>query len=67
MILEREERGRERKRQRETLMWDINIIWLPPIHTPAGDQTGNLSMCPDQDSNPQPLGTWKDAPANWDT
>ena len=45
LILERERKG-ERER-------DINQ--LPPICAPTGDRTCNLSTCPDQGYNPQPL------------
>ena len=52
------------------LIWEVgerNINWLPPIRTPTGDQTCNLSMCLDQESNPQPFSLWDDAPTNWTT
>ena len=35
LTLEREEGG------------ERNTDWLPLIHTPTGDQTQNLGMCPD--------------------
>ena len=54
----------ERERERETSMWKRNINCLPPIHTPTGDRTYDLSMCPDQGSNPQPFGPRDDAPTN---
>ena len=34
---------------------------------PDQAQTHNLSMCPDQESNPWPFGLWDDAPTNWAT
>ena len=53
MLIDFRERRRERARERETLMWERNINGLPPVHTPTGDQTSNLGMCPDQELNPQ--------------
>ena len=32
-----------------------NVDWLPPIRTLIGDQTRNLGICPDKESNPQLL------------
>ena len=40
LVLEREE-GRER----ETLMWERNISWLPPISTLLRDSTHNPAVC----------------------
>ena len=51
-----------REREREK-----NIDWLPPIHTPTGDWTHRLGMCPDWKLNPQPFNVWGNAPANWAT
>ena len=52
-------------------MWEKNINHLLPetsiACSPTRDRTGTLSMCPDQDSNPQPFGVQDDAPANWAT
>ena len=48
-------------------MWEGNIDWLPPIRTPTRDQTCNLGICPDWDSNPQPFGVKDEAPTNWTT
>ena len=45
------ERGRGGGRERER-----NIDKLPVVCAPTGDQTLNLGMCPDQQSNPQPFG-----------
>ena len=43
LILEREEgKEREREREIETLMWERNMDWLPPICSPIRDQTHNL-------------------------
>ena len=39
--------------------------WLSSIYASTGDWTCNLSMCPDQGSNPQDFGTQDDAPTNW--
>ena len=49
MLLEREE-GRER----ETLMSEKHDQ-LPFVRTQTRDQTHNLGVCPDQESNPQPF------------
>ena len=53
-------RGREREREKET-----NIDRPPLTHTPTKDRSPNLGMCPDQESNPQPLGLQDYAPSNW--
>ena len=37
---------------------------LPPEFTPARDQTCNLGMYPDWESDPQPFNAWDDAPTN---
>ena len=50
---------RETEKERER-----NIDQLPPICAPARDQTRNLGMCSDQESNLQPFGVWDDTPAN---
>lgn len=52
------ERGRERER---------DIDWLSPMHTPTGDRTHNLGMCPEGESNLPPFGVWDDVPTNWAT
>ena len=44
---------REEGKEREILMWEKTIDWLPPICTWARNQTHNLCMCPDQGSNLQ--------------
>ena len=48
-------------------MWKRNIDWLPPICTLIGDQTNNLGICPDWESNPLIFGIQDDAPTNWAT
>ena len=53
-----------RERERDTLMWQMNINWLPPTYAPTGDQTCNLGLCPGQESNSPPFGVWDDAPTN---
>ena len=60
----RKRREGERETERETLMWEGNIDWLPPICTSTGDQTHNLGMCPDWGSDLQPFGVWDHAPTN---
>ena len=42
------EREREIEKKRETLMWEKNIDWLPPICALTRHQTCNLGICPDQ-------------------
>ena len=51
MILEREEAGREGRRER-----DINC--LPPVRALTGDQTHNPGMCPDWEFNLCPFSYW---------
>ena len=49
---------RDKKEQgmgRETLMWERNIDWLFPACALTRDWTSNIGMCPDWESNPQPL------------
>ena len=57
-------RERGRKRGREALMWERAIDQLPLIHAPTGDQTHNLGMWPDQESNWQPFASQHDAKPN---
>ena len=52
-FIERKWEERERK-----------INWLPPIHSPSGDATHKVGMCPDWESIPQPFGVWVDTPNN---
>lgn len=40
------------------------MYWLPPEHTPTGDRTQNLGVCPDGGSNPQRFGVWDDTATN---
>ena len=40
---------------------------LPPVSAPIGDQTCNLGMYPDWESNLQPFGTQDNVPTNWAT
>ena len=61
----REERKGER--EREPSMWERNIDRPPPIHAPTRDQTHNLGMYPDQESNLQPFGVQDDTSINWAT
>ena len=51
---------RERKGERETLMWEGNIYWVPLVCTLTrgcmdGGETHNQGMCPDWVLNPQPF------------
>ena len=54
-------------REKETLMWERNIVLLPPIGTLAGDWTCNLGTCPNWESKPQSGGARDDAPNCWAT
>ena len=53
-FLEREE-GRERKKGRETSMWERNIHRFPLERTLNRDQAHNPGMCPDWESNRWPF------------
>ena len=53
LILERGTQGGER-----------NINRLPTVCGPTRDRTRNLGMCPDWESNPQPLGVQDDTLSN---
>ena len=52
---ERESEG-EREREREKHQCERSVDWLPPICALTMDQTHNLGMCPDRESNLQPFG-----------
>ena len=58
---------REDGREREILMWERNINWLPPIHALTGDRTHILGMCPDRESNLQPFTVRNNAATKWAT
>ena len=61
----REGGGEQEERERgETLMWEKNIDWLPPVCTPTLDQIHNLGMCSDRELNLQPFGTQNNVPTN---
>ena len=56
-ILERgSKEGRETKGYRETEREKKTLMGWPPAHARTRDQTHNLGMCPDWESNPQPFG-----------
>ena len=61
MLIDFRERGREGRKEGE------NTDVLPLVHALTGDQTHNLGMCPDQESNPWPFDLWDEAPTNWAT
>ena len=44
-----------------------NIDGCLLVHIPTGDQTHNLGMCLDQESNPWPFDLWDDALTSWAT
>ena len=39
-------------------MWERKMDQLPLVHTLTEDQTHNLGMCPDQESNQQHFALW---------
>lgn len=49
-----EERGREGEGERERK----RNIYLLPTERADRNGAGNLCMCPEQESNPQPYGVW---------
>ena len=53
---------RERKQGKDIDM--RNIDPLPPAHARARDQTCSLALCPDRESNTQPLGVQGDFPTS---
>ena len=55
-------RQRGGEREREKYLYDKHR--LLPICTPTRNQTHNLGMCPDQESNPQSFGVWDHSPTN---
>ena len=76
LILERGE-GREREEkpqyEREPLVtshtcpdW-VLFLYADSFSMHPEDQTRNLGMCPDQESNPRPFSVWDYAPTNWAT
>ena len=65
LILERGE-GRERERERNTDVREEHRSFVPCLHLDQGPAQ-NRDMCPDQDSNPQPLGPQDPVPTSWST
>ena len=53
--------------ERESSMWERNIVQLPSICTLTRHWTHNLGMCPGQESNLQPFGGWDNTLNNWAT
>ena len=53
---------RELGRERETLMWERNIDWLPSVCTLTRAQNPSLGMCSDWDSNLQHFSVHDNAP-----
>ena len=60
MILEREE-GREK--ERNIGMTEKHLSVASCTH-PNQESNPNLSMCPDQELNPEPFGAWNNTPTN---
>ena len=60
MFFDFRERGRKVKEREK----ERNLDQLPPQRTLTGDQTCNLGVCPDWESNPKPFGVQDDAPSN---
>ena len=63
MFIDLWERGRKREKHVCEKHWSVASHAFPN----RGNQTGNLGMCPDQESDPQPFGAWDDGPTNWAT
>ena len=61
MFIDFRETQEKRKRKRER---ERNIDQLPLVHALTGDQTHNLGMCSDQESNPQHFGVRDSSPTN---
>ena len=49
-----------RKRERETLIWERNIDWLPRIHASMRVWTCNPGKCLDWELNQRPFPLWDD-------
>ena len=62
---QRERREIRIERERNIDVREGPVGCLP--NAPRWDETRSPSMCPDGESNLQPLGVQGDAPANWDT
>ena len=61
LILEGEEGEKESKRHSDVRGKHQSVA----SHVcPKQDQTRNLGMCPDQESNWQPFSAWNEAPTN---
>ena len=57
--------GEEKKRERDTCMWETSARCLP--YLPRQDQAHNRGMCRDRRQNPWPFGVWDNIPTNWAT
>ena len=58
---------RERKKKRETSMWERNINWLPPVCTPTRDQPCNLGIYAPTGDQTHNFLVYKMTPTNWAT
>ena len=66
MLIGFREGARKEEREREI---NINVrekYWSVAVCT-TGEQTCNLGVCPDQESNEWPFSSWDDTPTNWAT
>ena len=59
-IIFREGKEKKHSKERETLMWESNMDRLLLVHALIGDQTHNLGMGPDQESNRWPFALQND-------
>ena len=55
MFIDFREGKREQGGGRETVVWERNTDWLPPVHALTRDQTHHLGMCSDGEPILQPL------------
>ena len=61
MLTDFRERGREWEREKER---QRSIYQLSLVHSPAGDRTCNLGLCPNQESNLWSFDLREDTPTN---
>ena len=59
MLIDFRDKGQEGERE-GNIKVKRNIDWLPLLCVQTRDQTSNLGMCPNYESNPQPFGLWDD-------
>ena len=64
MFIDFREGKREQGGGRETVVWERNTDWLPPVHALTRDQTHHLGTCSDGEPILQPFGAWDAAATN---